>query len=211
MVERRGMLIILSSPSGAGKSTLSRRLIAEDGEIDFSVSATTRAPRPAEMEGREYFFKTREQFEQMVSDGQMLEYATVFGNLYGSPLASVEKALTEGKDILFDVDWQGGQQIRTSALGKDVLSIFILPPSLAELERRLRSRAQDDPKEIEHRMNESRSELSHWAEYDFVVINDDLETCFQELVTIVRAERLRLVRRPDLREKVQLMVARETA
>ncbi len=211
MVERRGMLIILSSPSGAGKSTLSRRLIAEDGEIDFSVSATTRAPRPAEMEGREYFFKTREQFEQMVSDGQMLEYATVFGNLYGSPLAPVEKALTEGKDILFDVDWQGGQQIRTSALGKDVLSIFILPPSLAELERRLRSRAQDDPKEIEHRMNESRSELSHWAEYDFVVINDDLETCFQELVTIVRAERLRLVRRPDLREKVQLMVARETA
>lgn len=211
MVERRGMLIILSSPSGAGKSTLSRRLIAEDGEIDFSVSATTRAPRPAEMEGREYFFKTREQFEQMVSDGQMLEYATVFGNLYGSPLAPVEKALTEGKDILFDVDWQGGQQIRTSALGKDVLSIFILPPSLAELERRLRGRAQDDPKEIEHRMNESRSELSHWAEYDFVVINDDLETCFQELVTIVRAERLRLVRRPDLREKVQLMVARETA
>ncbi len=211
MVERRGMLIILSSPSGAGKSTLSRRLIAEDGEIDFSVSATTRAPRPAEMEGREYFFKTREQFEQMVSDGQMLEYATVFGNLYGSPLAPVEKALTEGKDILFDVDWQGGQQIRTSALGKDVLSIFILPPSLAELERRLRSRAQDDPKEIERRMHESRSELSHWAEYDFVVINEDLETCYQDLVTIIRAERLRLVRRPDLREKVQLMVARETA
>ena len=211
MVERRGMLIILSSPSGAGKSTLSRRLIAEDGEIDFSVSATTRAPRAAETEGREYYFKTRAQFERMVHNGQMLEYATVFGNLYGSPLAPVEKALSDGKDILFDVDWQGGQQIRTSALGNDVLSIFILPPSLAELERRLRSRAQDDPKEIERRMNESRSELSHWAEYDFVVINNDLETCYQELVTIIRAERLRLVRRPDLREKVQLMVARETA
>lgn len=209
MLARRGLLLILSSPSGAGKSTLSRRLIASDPGVIFSVSATTRAPRQGEREGREYFFRSRPDFQTMVDHGQMLEHASVFGNFYGSPLAPVEQAISSGKDVLFDVDWQGGQQIRTSVLGGDALSIFILPPSLAELERRLRTRAQDSEAEIARRMAESRSEISHWSEYDFVLINDDVERCFADLNTIVAAERLRLSRRPDLREKVLSIVAGE--
>lgn len=206
MTERRGLLIILSSPSGAGKTTLSRRLIAADPLATFSISATTRAPRPGEEDGREYYFRARPAFVNMVETGQMLEHATVFGNYYGSPRAPAEAAISAGRDMLFDVDWQGGQQIRTSALGPDALSIFILPPSLAELERRLRNRAQDSEAEIARRMAESRSEISHWAEYDFVLINDDLDRCYDELTIIIRAERLRLSRRPDLREMVQAMI-----
>ncbi len=208
MAERRGLLIILSSPSGAGKSTLSQRLLADDGLVRFSISATTRPPRAGERDGREYYFKSRDQFLDMVGQGQMLEHASVFGNLYGSPLGPAEAAIAAGQDMIFDVDWQGGQQIRTSSLGQDALSIFILPPSLAELERRLRQRAQDSDGEISRRMAESRSEISHWAEYDYVLINDDLDRCSGELATIIAAERLRLVRRPDLREKVQAMTAR---
>lgn len=206
MTSRRGLLIILSSPSGAGKSTLSRRLIASDPAVTFSISATTRPPRAGETEGKEYYFRTREQFLDMVAKGQMLEHATVFGNLYGSPLAPAEAAISAGRDVLFDVDWQGGQQIRTSALGKDVLSIFILPPSLTELERRLTMRAQDSAEEIARRMQASRAEISHWAEYDYVLINDDLETCYAQMTSIITAERLRLKRRPDLRDMVQAMV-----
>lgn len=207
MAERRGILLILSSPSGAGKSTLSRRLMAADVSVTFSVSATTRAPRAGEIDGREYYFRTREEFQSMVDHGEMLEHASVFGNYYGSPLAPVEAAINAGKDVLFDVDWQGGQQIRTSALGSDALSIFILPPSLAELERRLRSRAQDSEDEIARRMAESRSEISHWSEYDFVLINDDIDRCFDDMQAIIKSERMRLSRRPDLREQVMSIVA----
>ncbi|MEI4486307.1 guanylate kinase [Frigidibacter sp. MR17.14] len=195
---RKGLLLILSSPSGAGKSTLSRRLMDWDPSLRFSVSATTRAPRPGEVEGREYFFRSREQFQTMVAEGQMLEHAEVFGNLYGSPRGPVEAAMAEGRDTLFDVDWQGGQQIRSSALGRDVVSVFILPPSLAELERRLRGRAQDSDEVISARMAKSRDEISHWAEYDYVLVNRDLDTAERQLIGILQAERERRDRQPWL-------------
>lgn len=195
---RRGLLLILSSPSGAGKSTLSKRLMAWDLTIRFSVSATTRAPREGEVHGRDYFFRTREEFQSMVAEGEMLEHAEVFGNFYGSPRGPVEQAMSEGRDTLFDVDWQGGQQIRNSALGRDVVSVFILPPSITELERRLRGRGQDSDEVIAHRMAKSRDEISHWAEYDYVLINHDLDRAEAELRTIVMAERLRRDRQPAL-------------
>jgi len=194
---RRGLLIILSSPSGAGKSTLARRLMAWDPSIRFSVSATTRAPRPGEVDGREYHFRTREAFEAMVSAGQMLEHAEVFGNLYGSPRAPVEEAMARGQDTLFDIDWQGGQQIK-QAMREDVVSIFLLPPSIAELERRLRSRGQDSDEVIRSRMAKSEAEISHWAEYDYVLVNRDLDACEADLRTILTAERLRRIRQPGL-------------
>jgi guanylate kinase len=203
---RRGLLIILSSPSGAGKSTLSRRFLADDSSVVFSISATTRPPRGGEKDGREYYFRTRQEFLAMVQAGEMLEHAEVFGNLYGSPLRPALEAIQSGRDMIFDVDWQGGQQIRTSSLGADSLSIFILPPSLEELERRLRARGQDPEEVILRRMAESRSEISHWAEYDYVLVNGDLETCYRDLVTIIAAERLRRSRRPDLRETVAAML-----
>lgn len=195
---RRGLLLILSSPSGAGKSTLARRLMDWDSTLRFSVSATTRAPRPGEQDGREYYFKSRQDFETMVKSGDMLEHAEVFGNLYGSPRGPVEQAMREGRDTLFDIDWQGGQQIRNSALGRDVVSIFVLPPSIAELERRLKSRAQDSDEVIAGRMAKSLAEISHWAEYDYVIVNHDIDTAFAELTTILTAERLRRDRQPDL-------------
>jgi guanylate kinase len=188
---RRGLLIILSSPSGAGKSTLARRLRAWDPSIRFSVSATTRAPRIGEQDGREYHFRTPAEFRAMVARGEMLEHAEVFGNLYGSPAGPVEAALAEGADTLFDIDWQGGQQVRNSALGKDVVSIFLLPPSMAELEARLRARGQDSDAVIEGRMRKSEAEISHWAEYDYVLVNDDLDLCEARLRTILDAERMR--------------------
>jgi len=195
---RRGLLLILSSPSGAGKSTLARRLMEWDPTLRFSVSATTRPPRAGEEDGREYYFRTRDQFMELVTTGGMLEHAEVFGNLYGSPRAPVEAAMREGRDTLFDIDWQGGQQIRNSALGRDVVSVFVLPPSIAELERRLRGRAQDSETVIAGRMAKSRDEISHWAEYDYVLVNNDINTAFAELVTIVQAERLRRDRQPGL-------------
>ena len=197
-VSRRGLLIILSSPSGAGKSTLSRRLLEFDTDVRFSISATTRPPRPGEQEGRDYFFKSRKQFEDMVKAGDMLEHAAVFGNLYGTPRAPVEAAIAGGQDVLFDVDWQGGQQIRNSPLRESVVSIFILPPSIAELESRLRSRAQDSDAVVAGRMEKSRDEISHWAEYDYVLLNENLAQCEAELRAIIQAERLRRDRRPDL-------------
>lgn len=197
-MKRRGLLIILSSPSGAGKSTLAKRLMAWDPTLRFSVSATTRAPRPGEEDGREYYFRSRAEFEKMVAEGEMLEHAEVFGNFYGSPRAPVEQAMAEGRDTLFDIDWQGGQQIRNSVLGKDVVSIFVLPPSIAELERRLRSRAQDSDEVIAARMAKSEAEISHWAEYDYVLINDDLDRAEADLKTILTAERMRRDRQPDL-------------
>lgn len=200
---RRGLLIILSSPSGAGKSTLARRLMDWDGSIRFSVSATTRAPRPGEEEGREYYFRTRGAFEEMIESGEMLEHAEVFGNLYGSPKGPVEAALAQGRDMLFDIDWQGGQQVRNSALGKDVVSIFVLPPSIDALEQRLRGRGQDSEAVIAGRMQKSRDEISHWAEYDYVLVNDDLDRTDAALRGIIQTERLRRNRQTGLSEFVR--------
>ena len=205
MANRRGLLIILSSPSGAGKSTLARRLMDWDPTLSFSVSATTRAPRPGEQDGREYFFRSREEFDAMVAQGEMLEHAEVFGRLYGSPRAPVEAAISQGRDVLFDVDWQGGQQIRGSALKDALVSIFLLPPSIAELEQRLRSRAQDSDAVIAGRMAKSRDEISHWAEYDYVLVNDDLDACEAQLRTIITAERLRRDRQQGLLPHVQAL------
>ena len=200
---RRGILIILSSPSGAGKSTLSRRLLEFDPEVRFSISATTRAPRPGESEGREYFFRSRREFEAMREAGEMLEHAEVFGNLYGTPRAPVEAAIESGRDVLFDVDWQGGQQLRNSALRDAVVSIFILPPSIRELEARLRARGQDPDGVVAERMAKSRDEISHWAEYDYVIVNENLAQCEAELRAIIQAERLRRDRRPELVDVVR--------
>jgi guanylate kinase len=202
-VARSGLLIILSSPSGAGKSSLAKRLMAWDPTLSFSVSATTRKPRAGEEDGREYFFKSRDEFQAMVADGEMLEHAEVFDNLYGSPKSPVETAIGQGRDVLFDIDWQGGQQIFNSTLNEAVVSVFILPPSIAELERRLNARGQDSAKIIAGRMTKSQSEISHWAEYDYVLVNDDLEQCEAKLKSILTAERLRRTRRPGLVEKVR--------
>ncbi|MGO4908947.1 guanylate kinase [Pseudorhodobacter sp. W20_MBD10_FR17] len=195
---RRGLLLILSSPSGAGKSTLAKMLMEWDPSLRFSVSATTRAPRAGEQDGREYYFRSRAQFEAMIAAGEMLEHAEVFTNFYGSPKGPVESAMAEGRDTLFDIDWQGGQQIRNSSLGRDVVSIFVLPPSIAELERRLRGRAQDSDEIIAGRMSKSQSEISHWAEYDYVLTNRELDQTFTQLRTILEAERLRRDRQPQL-------------
>lgn len=198
MIERTGLMVILSSPSGAGKSTLARRLMDWDAGLRFSVSATTRAPRAGEVDGEHYHFTTRDGFLQMVADGQMLEHAEVFGNLYGSPRGPVEQAMLAGRDTLFDVDWQGGQQIRDSALRASAVSIFILPPSIPELESRLRLRGQDSAAVVADRMAKSRDEISHWAEYDYVLVNSNLVRCEAELRAIIEAERLRRDRRPEL-------------
>ena len=170
MTDRRGILIILSSPSGAGKSTLAGRLMKWDDTLSFSVSATTRQPREGEQDGREYYFRSHDEFRQMVAEDEMLEHAEVFDNLYGSPKGPVEEAISAGRDVIFDIDWQGGQQVRNSGLAEDVVSIFILPPSIIELEKRLRSRAQDSDEVISARMKKSRDEISHWAEYDYCLI-----------------------------------------
>ena len=203
MANRRGIPIILSSPSGAGKSTLSKLLMQWDPSISFSVSATTREPRPGEQDGREYYFRSRAEFEALVADGAMLEHAEVFGNLYGSPLAPVEEALAKGRDVIFDIDWQGGQQIRGSALAKDIVSIFILPPSIAELENRLRSRGQDSDEVIADRMTKSRDEISHWAEYDYCIVNHEIAQSEEQLKAILTAERLRRTRQAGLVEIVR--------
>ena len=201
--KRRGLLLILSSPSGAGKTTLTRRLMDWDPAIRFSVSATTRNPRPGEQDGREYYFRSRVDFEQMVASGDMLEHAEVFGNFYGSPKAPVQAAMDAGRDTVFDIDWQGGQQIRNSSLGRDVVSVFVLPPSIAELERRLRGRGQDSDAVIRDRMAKSLNEISHWAEYDYVIVNTDLDAAFNDLVTILQAERQQRDRKPGLADFVR--------
>jgi guanylate kinase len=201
---RRGLLLILSSPSGAGKSTLARRLMAWDDSLRFSVSATTRAPRLGEEDGREYYFKSRAEFESMVAATEMLEHAEVFGNLYGSPRAPVEAAMQAGRDTLFDIDWQGGQQIK-QMMRDDVVSIFVLPPSISELDVRLRGRGQDSGEVIATRMAKSRDEISHWAEYDYVIKNADLAVAFGELVVILQAERLKRYRQPHLAEFVRAL------
>jgi guanylate kinase len=178
--------------------------MAWDPSIRFSVSATTRPPRSGEVDGKDYYFRSRAAFEALVAAGQMLEHAEVFGNLYGSPRAPVEVAMEEGHDTVFDIDWQGGQQVKQAMRG-DVVSIFILPPSIAELESRLRGRAQDSDEVIGARMAKSRDEISHWAEYDYVLVNRDLDEAEDELRAIVRAERLRRERQPDLSDFVRAL------
>ncbi|MEM6939195.1 MAG: guanylate kinase [Pseudomonadota bacterium] len=207
MSERRGLLIILSSPSGAGKSTLARRLMAWDPTLAFSISATTRAARPGEVEGQHYLFVGEAAFRGMVAQGDMLEHAHVFGNFYGSPKPPVEKAINAGRDVLFDIDWQGAQQIRNSALGAFTLSIFILPPSIPELHRRLVSRGQDDAATIKKRMQKSWDEISHWDGYDYVLVNDDLDVTEERLKTIISAERLKFAQQPRLSDHVRKLQA----
>ncbi|MEP3947805.1 guanylate kinase [Ascidiaceihabitans sp.] len=202
---RLGLLVILSSPSGAGKSTLAKRLMAWDETLRFSVSATTRSPRPGEVDGKDYYFVAEDDFKKWVTDGEMLEHAQVFGNYYGSPKPPVEAAIQEGRDVLFDIDWQGAQQIGKSALRHHVLSIFILPPSIPELRRRLETRAQDDVDVITKRMEKSWDEISHWDGYDYVLVNDDLDTTEDRLKTIIAAERLKAAQQPRLLDHVRVL------
>lgn len=202
---RRGLLIILSSPSGAGKSFHSKILRQWDPSIRFSVSATTRPPRVGEDDGVDYHFVDRAEFKDMVAEGEMLEHAEVFDNLYGSPKAPVKAAMGAGEDTLFDIDWQGGQQIRNSSLGNDVVSIFLLPPSMAVLEQRLRSRGQDSEEVIANRMAKSLDEVSHWAEYDYVLVNDDADACAERLKAILTSERLRRERQISLNDFVRTL------
>ncbi len=202
-MSRRGLLIILSSPSGAGKSTLARRLRNWDDTLRFSVSATTRPAREGEVEGQDYFFVSVADFQAGVAEGEMLEHARVFGNYYGSPQAPVKAAVDAGRDVLFDIDWQGAQQISNSALQEHVLSIFILPPSITELHRRLVKRGQDAEDVIEKRMQKSWDEISHWDGYDYVLVNDDLDQTEDKLKTIIGAERLRRSQQPSLVDHVR--------
>ena len=194
---RRGVLFVLSSPSGAGKSTIARKLLVEEPELEMSVSATTRAMRPGEVDGRDYHFVDLERFREMVSDQQFLEWAHVFGHRYGTPRGPVEAILASGKDVLFDIDWQGAQQLYQVA-GGDVVRVFILPPSMAELHTRLSRRATDAPEVIEARMARAASEISHWDSYDYVLVNDNVDRCFAGVKTILAAERLKRSRQTGL-------------
>ena len=199
-------MFVLSSPSGAGKTTLSRRLLTDDGDITLSVSATTRPPRPGEVDGVDYVFVTPERFAEMVAADDLLEWATVFGNRYGTPRAPVEAALHEGHDVLFDIDWQGTQQLQQTDAASDLVRVFILPPDLAELERRLQGRATDPADVIAGRMARARDEISHWGEYDYILVNDDADLCLAELRAILKAERLRRKRQLGLADFVRGML-----
>jgi guanylate kinase len=195
-------MFVLSSPSGAGKTTLARRLMAEHPDLQMSVSVTTRAKRPGEVEGQDYFFIDKARFDKMVRGGELLEHAPVFDHFYGTPRAPVEAALTAGRDVLFDIDWQGTQQLRAAA-GQDVVSVFILPPSAADLEKRLHTRAQDSDAVIKGRMSRASHEMSHWAEYDYIVVNRKIDDAFADVQSILKAERLKRVRQIGLVEFVR--------
>jgi guanylate kinase len=195
--QRRGLLIVLSSPSGAGKTTISRLLLESDPEVTMSISATTRPKRPGEVEGVDYHFVDDAEFDRLVTVGEFVEWAPVFGYRYGTPKPPVKDALRDGRDILFDIDWQGTQQLH-SAMGEDLVRIFILPPSMAELERRLRERGTDSEDVIADRMQRAAGEISHWAEYDYVLVNADMDACLAEVRTIVAAERLKRARQVGL-------------
>lgn len=194
---RRGLMFILSSPSGAGKTTIAKKLLASESNLSMSVSVTTRPMREGEVEGRDYYFTDRDTFQQLVAEDGFLEWAEVFGNMYGTPRAQISQGLETGQDFLFDVDWQGAQQLAQAARS-DVVSVFLLPPSIAELEHRLRSRGTDSDEVIRGRMDRARDEISHWREYDFVVVNRDIETCYGEVRDILQSERLRLDRQTGL-------------
>ena len=196
-LHRRGLMFILSSPSGAGKTTLSRMLLAADEEIALSVSATTRAPREGEVHGRDYYFVADEEFDRLVADDGFYEWAHVFGNRYGTPKGHIREGLKRGQDYLFDIDWQGTQQLYQKDQ-QDTVSVFILPPSLNELHRRLTSRATDSEEVVNSRMERARAEISHWAEYDYVVINDDVDACFAKVREILHAERMKRTRQTGL-------------
>ena len=195
--DRRGLLIVLSSPSGAGKSTLSRMLMETDSDITMSVSATTRPKRPGEKEGVDYHFVDDREFDRLIEAGEFVEWAPVFGFRYGTPKAPVKAALKDGRDILFDIDWQGTQQLH-AAMGEDLVRIFLLPPSMKELERRLHNRGTDSDAVIADRMLRAEAEISHWAEYDYVLVNDDADECLADIRTIVAAERLKRARQIGL-------------
>lgn len=187
-INRRGLLFILSSPSGAGKTTITRALLANDPDLRVSVSVTTRPPRPGEVDGKDYHFISKEQFTAMIDNNQLLEHAKVFGNYYGTPLKPVEEALANSQDIIFDIDWQGTQQLKQK-LVNDLVTVFILPPSQEELERRLRSRQQDDESIIQDRMQKASDEISHYSEYDYIIVNTNLEKSIQKAQSILEAER----------------------
>jgi len=202
VIHRRGLMFVLSSPSGAGKSTISREILARDGNITMSVSATTRPKRPGEVAGRDYHFVDKAEFNMMVNRQEFLEYAKVFDNYYGTPARPVRDALAEGRDVLFDIDWQGTQQIAEQARD-DLVSVFILPPSTAELERRLTRRAQDPPEVVARRMSKAADEMSHYAEYDYIIVNQDVEESVDQAMSILKAERLRRERMLGLGEFVK--------
>ena len=207
---RRGLLVVLSSPSGAGKSTISRMLLEADPHITMSVSATTRPMRPGEVEGRDYHFVDEAEFQRMVADGEFAEWAPVFDYHYGSPQAPIKAALREGHDVIFDIDWQGTQQLH-AAMGEDLVRVFILPPSMAELERRLHARGTDSDEIIAGRMRRAAAEISHWAEYDYVLINEDMDECLEEVRSILAAERLKRWRQAGLVGFVRDLVAASPA
>jgi guanylate kinase len=201
-IRRRGLMLVLSSPSGAGKTTISRRVLDRDANIRLSISVTTRPPRPGEVDGVHYHFIDVARFERLKADGQLLESAFVFGNFYGTPRGPVEEALSSGRDVLFDIDWQGTQQLEENARD-DLVSVFILPPSAQELERRLRARAQDSADVIAKRMAKAGDEISHWAEYDYVIRNEDIEDSIVSVQAILRAERLKRRRQTGLSDFVK--------
>lgn len=203
-ISRRGLMLVLSSPSGAGKSTISRELLARESNLRMSVSATTRLPRPGEVDGKDYFFIDEKRFHAMVAGKEFLEHAQVFDNFYGTPRGPVEVALQAGHDVLFDVDWQGTQQLADNARD-DLVSIFILPPSHAELERRLRSRAQDPDEVIRKRMSKAAAEMSHYREYDYIIVNRVVEESVAQVQAILAAERLKRDRQVGLRDFVTLL------
>lgn len=196
-IRRRGLMLVLSSPSGAGKSTIARNLIESDPGFELSVSVTTRPRRGSEIDGIHYHFRTQREFDIMRDSDELLEWAEVHGNFYATPREAAEKAMAEGRDMLFDIDWQGAKQLKEKMRG-DIVSIFILPPSMRELKARLKRRAEDQEAVIETRLKNARTEIEHWTEYDFVVVNDDLNRAFDQVTSIVAAERLRRDRRPGL-------------
>ncbi|MEO6610440.1 MAG: guanylate kinase [Aestuariivirga sp.] len=203
-IPRRGLMFVMSSPSGAGKTTLSRKLLAADDNIAMSVSVTTRKPRPGEVDGQDYYFITQPAFDKMVAAGELLEYATVFGNSYGTPKKPVEDALSKGRDVLFDIDWQGTQQL-AQAMEDDLVRLFILPPNADSLHNRLIGRNSDSATVVAKRMAEAPREISHWPEYDYVIINDNLDDSHRQVMSILTAERLRRRRQTGLTDFVRKM------
>ena len=206
-IKRRGLMLVLSSPSGAGKTTISRRLLESDPTITLSVSATTRPKRPREVEGRDYFFVSEDRFRAMIENDEFLEHALVFEHRYGTPRHAIEAALEQGRDVLFDIDWQGTQQVSEKA-PNDLVRVFILPPSTEELERRLRQRAEDPEDVVRHRMSKAADEMSHWPEYDYIVVNRDIDESLARVQAILTAERLKRERQIGLRDFVEDLRAR---